>query len=172
MVLLPVITVIITTAHTKCKCNIFWKFFRPLPIPSDCNLCISKMRVGIDIIFFQLRKMRWKFLPFKKSIFLSAKVVTFCIFLFRFLCEYIYYISLTHSSSPVLFIHVPVLSQTIAVNDIAKTITEIICCCLQQLWITILFLFKLSKEPRTAIQLNQAKEGQFLITQTHTRRKM
>lgn len=63
------------------------------------------------------------------------------IFLFRFLCEYIYYTSLKHSSSPVLFIHVPVLSQTITVNDIAKTITEIICCCLQQLWLREQYYF-------------------------------
>lgn len=56
-----------------------------------------------------------------------------CVFLFRFLCEYIYYTSLSIDPGRTVFVHVPVLDKPYTAQQIAQGLAEIISLLVEQL---------------------------------------
>lgn len=52
---------------------------------------------------------------------------------YRYLCEYIFYKSLSINPKRTLFVHVPPINQPYTVNELAEAISIIVKCALKQL---------------------------------------
>lgn len=68
-------------------------------------------------------------IPIHRYIFIVFLIFYFC----RYLCEYIYYTSLSINPLRTLFIHVPELNKPYTANQIAKSLEEVLRLCLLQL---------------------------------------
>lgn len=51
--------------------------------------------------------------------------------LFRFLCEFVYYVSLNQNSRRTLFVHVPPLNKPFSDRQLARALEEIVKCALE-----------------------------------------
>lgn len=86
--------------------------------------------IHCKILFYQIRLS----LTYKKIILIiSDTVLLMHVFLFRFLCEYIYYTSLSIDPGRTVFVHVPVLDKPYTAQQIAQGLSEIIALLVEQL---------------------------------------